>query len=131
MLNLWPVLGLLVLGACNGSQSVLDPAGVDAEVLASLFWVLLIGAVVLWLLLNGAFFYVTRMRVRPYSRKIGEAVIFSSSGAARPAVESASIRWAISLPVDRAVTRMRRPWWREVIWIPSPLAAASTGSMVS
>ncbi|NVK58711.1 MAG: cytochrome B, partial [Rhodobacteraceae bacterium] len=52
----------LLLSACGGEQSVLAPAGRDAEVLATLFWWMLGGAVVLWLLMNGLFFYVTRIR---------------------------------------------------------------------
>ncbi|MSU89286.1 c-type cytochrome [Rhodobacteraceae bacterium 2CG4] len=49
------------LAACEGRQSVLDPAGRDAAVMAELFWWMLGGAVILWLLVNGLMVYVSRL----------------------------------------------------------------------
>ncbi|WP_412074427.1 hypothetical protein [Tritonibacter mobilis] len=49
-------LSLLVLVGCGRSQSSLNIAGEDADAIGELFWVMLAGACVLWLLLNGAFF---------------------------------------------------------------------------
>lgn len=46
------VLCPLVIGSwgCSGEQSALDPAGWDAQELASLFWIMLSGAGIVWLL---------------------------------------------------------------------------------
>ncbi|MDS9468891.1 c-type cytochrome [Paracoccus sp. MBLB3053] len=65
----------LLVAGCKGPQSVLDPAGRDAEVLAGLFWVLLSGAVVLWLAVNGLMLYIARLNPRPHSRRLAEALI--------------------------------------------------------
>ncbi|MEP2119152.1 MAG: cytochrome c oxidase subunit II [Bauldia litoralis] len=42
------VAGLALLGACSGSQSALDPTGVEAGRVATLSWVLFIGAAVIF-----------------------------------------------------------------------------------
>ena len=47
---------LLLLTGCGGRQSVLNAAGSDSEALLSLFWVMLAGAVALWLVVAGIFF---------------------------------------------------------------------------
>ena len=71
---------LPLLAACDGPQSVLDPAGRDAAVLADLFWVMFAGAVVLWLLVNGLIFYVTRIAPRGVAEKLAtRASAFSSA----------------------------------------------------
>ena len=52
---------LPALAGCGGVQSSLDVAGEDAAAIAALFVVMLVGAVVLWLLVNGAFLYTSRI----------------------------------------------------------------------
>lgn len=48
----WTLLGAAALGVClsgcSGPQSALTPAGADAERLANLFWVMLVGVAVVW-----------------------------------------------------------------------------------
>ncbi|MTH79923.1 cytochrome c oxidase subunit II [Paracoccus aestuariivivens] len=68
-------LSTLFLAGCKGQQSVLAPAGRDAEVLAGLFWVLLAGAVVLWLAVNGLMLYIAHLNPRPQSRRMAEGLI--------------------------------------------------------
>jgi cytochrome c oxidase subunit 2 len=63
------------LAACSGVQSALDPAGREAAELLDLFQVLLIGAVVIWILLNGAFFLVRVVKRGPMSRRLAEGLI--------------------------------------------------------
>ena len=48
----------MTLSACGDRQSTLNVAGEDAAAIATLFWVMLAGAVVLWLGMNGLFFYL-------------------------------------------------------------------------
>jgi cytochrome c oxidase subunit II len=58
----------LVLVACSGAQSALEPAGRAAEQLAALFWWMAGGAVVIWLLFVGLSIYAihpARPRHRP------------------------------------------------------------------
>ncbi len=66
---------LMMLAGCSGRQSVLVPAGRDAEVLATLFWWMLGGAVVLWVVMNGLLVYVTRARARTVSPRTAEGFI--------------------------------------------------------
>ena len=42
-----PVASLL-LASCSGVQSALDPAGEEASQVATLFWVMAIGGLVIW-----------------------------------------------------------------------------------
>ncbi|MEZ5776941.1 MAG: cytochrome c oxidase subunit II [Paracoccaceae bacterium] len=68
--------GITVLNACGGRQSVLNPAGRDAETLAQLFWVMLAGAVLLWLLVAALFIFATRIRTdRIINRPWAETLI--------------------------------------------------------
>ena len=41
------------LSACSGIQSALDPAGAEAEDVATLFWVMVAGGAAIWLLVIG------------------------------------------------------------------------------
>lgn len=111
---------LLGLSACSGVQSVLDPAGVDADVLADLFWVLLSGAVVLWLLVNGAYFYASRMRVRPHSTKFGEGLIIGAGIVFPVVLLAVLLSYGLSImpdqraPGDGLTVRVtgEQWWWR-------------------
>src|SRR5699024_10891781 len=62
------VLALLLPG-CDGVQSALAPAGSEAEMLHGIWWVLITGAIVIWLALNGAFLFFTRIRPAPVHRR--------------------------------------------------------------
>ena len=114
------LLVTLVLAGCEGRQSVLAPAGREASQLATLFWVMLAGAVVLWLLVNGLFLYVTRLNPRPLSRRLAETLIIGG-GIAFPTVVLGALLWyGLSImPMQRApgegltlrVTG-ERWWWR-------------------
>ncbi|WPZ34408.1 cytochrome c oxidase subunit II [Thalassobaculum sp. OXR-137] len=117
--------GLTGLAGCSGTQSVLDPAGVDAEVLADLFWVLLAGAVVLWILLNGAFFYVTRMSARRHSQRVGEALIIGAGIAFPTIVLAVLLSYGLSImpdqraPGDGLTVRVTgEQWWWRVEYLP-------------
>ncbi|WP_420565156.1 cytochrome c oxidase subunit II [Thalassobaculum sp.] len=117
---------MLGLGGCTGVQSVLDPAGTDAEVLAHLFWILVSGAVVLWILLNGTFFYVSRMRIRPVSHKIGEAVIIGAGIAFPTVLLAVLLSYGLSImpdqraPGDGLTVRVTgEQWWWRVEYLPA------------
>ncbi|HMA15344.1 MAG: cytochrome c oxidase subunit II [Bacteroidota bacterium] len=56
-----PALALLLAG-CGGPQSALDVAGREAEAVASLFWIMLAGAAVIWTLVIGTAVYALRFR---------------------------------------------------------------------
>lgn len=69
----WPAG--LALAACSGSQSALDPAGSEAERVAQLFWVMLIGTGVIWSLVIGAAVYAARVRPGPHDPAISRRLI--------------------------------------------------------
>jgi cytochrome c oxidase subunit II len=74
--------GLLLLAACDGPQSALDPAGRSAARLASLFWWMSIGALVIWVAVVALALYAARAGRRPVSLKsartliVGAGVVF-------------------------------------------------------
>ncbi|RKF12718.1 cytochrome B [Roseovarius spongiae] len=113
-----------LLTACAGEQSVLDPAGRDAQVLSDLFWVMLAGAVVLWLFVNGLIFYVTRIAPRPLGRRAAEALIIGGGVVFPTIVLGALLIYALSeMPNQRASgeglevrVMAHQYWWRVEYW---------------
>ena len=55
---LW--LALAALAGCEGQQSTLNPAGVGAQSIATLFWWMAGGALVIWLIVMGIALYATQ-----------------------------------------------------------------------
>ncbi|WP_244616710.1 cytochrome c oxidase subunit II [Starkeya nomas] len=64
-----------MLGACSGPQSALDPAGREAAEVATLFWVMLAGAAVIWLQVIGAALFGSRWQKQPISERGGLRII--------------------------------------------------------
>ncbi len=119
------VLLLPLLAGCEGVQSALQPAGREAEVLAGLFRFLLVGAVILWLLLNGLFLYVTRIEPRPLSRRLGEGLIIGGGIVLPTALLGGLLAWSLSLmPAQRAagtgpaIRVEGEQWWWRVEYLP-------------
>ncbi len=119
-----PLILFLSLGACEGAQSILDPAGRDAEVLANLFWIMLAGAVMLWLLLNGLIVFVTRIAPRPMSPRKAEALIIGGGIVLPTVLLAALLAYALAeMPNQRApgqglTVRVtgHQFWWRVEYW---------------
>ncbi|HEX6102628.1 MAG TPA: cytochrome c oxidase subunit II, partial [Alphaproteobacteria bacterium] len=108
------------LAGCSGVQSALDPAGREAAELLDLFWVMLAGAVIIWLALNGTFFLLSSVKRGPMSRRWAEALIIGG-GVAFPTVGlGALLVWALPYltelrPVSgQAAVRVTGEmwWWR-------------------
>lgn len=119
------LLGPALLAACNGPQSVLAPGGADAATLAGLFWVMLAGAVVIWCLMNGLLFYVTRMNPRPMSQRAAFALIVGGGIAFPSIVLAMLLGYGLSImPDQRApgdglrVAVTGKQWWWEVAYWP-------------
>lgn len=70
-----PVL-LLALSACGGPQSALAPAGRDAERIANLFWVMVTGGGVVWLVVTGVAVYATRSETVRSEKTAGRFIVF-------------------------------------------------------
>lgn len=129
-------LTMLLLPACEGRQSALAPAGEDAETLYVLFLVMLVGAAVLWLLVNGLFFYVTRLHVRSISRRVAEALIIGGGIVFPTVVLAALLSYGLAIlpdarqPGDGLTVRVvGEQWWWRVEYVPegaeTPIVSAN------
>ncbi|RVV96787.1 c-type cytochrome [Mesobaculum littorinae] len=115
---------LTALAACDGPQSVLSPAGDDASQLTTLFWVMLVGAVVLWTAMNGFFFWITRIRTGEMSRKWAEALIIGGGILFPVVVLTALLSYGLTIMPDQRAPgdglRVRitgeQWWWRVEYW---------------
>ena len=120
----WAALLPCFLAACSGPQSALDPAGFDAEQTLRLFWVMLAGAVLIWIALNGLIFYVTRINIGRMSRYLAEGIIIGGGIVVPLIVLSALVAYSLQM-----VPQQRRPggelslrvegerwWWRVEYW---------------
>lgn len=118
--------GLACLAAgCDGPQSALSPAGTDAAQLDRLFTVMLAGAVVLWLAMNGLFLWATRARPRPIGRRAAEALIVGGGVALPTFVLAGLLGYGLSIMPDQRAAgdgslRVRvvgeEWWWRVEYW---------------
>jgi len=96
---------LLGLSSCSGVQSALDPAGREAEAVATLFWVMVAGGGLIWLCVMGAFLFAGRFKTQPLTeRRAGGIIVFG--GVAFPVVVLAGL-------IAYAVWLMpaMRPWF--------------------
>ncbi|MEZ4431303.1 MAG: cytochrome c oxidase subunit II [bacterium] len=72
----------LALAGCESPQSALSPAGRDAEQVATLFWVMLAGAAVVWLAVMGAALYAVVRGGREHAERsarlfiVGGGIVF-------------------------------------------------------
>jgi len=55
-------LACIALGSCSGPQSALDPAGEEAQQVATLFWVMTIGGLLIWALMVLLSVYASRWK---------------------------------------------------------------------
>lgn len=115
---------LPLLAGCAGQQSVLDPAGRDAGVLADLFFWMLGGAVVLWLMMNGLFFFVTRIHPRKLSFRLAEGIIIGGGIVFPTVVLGALLSYALAeMPRQReqgtglTVRVTGESWWWRVAYL--------------
>nr|WP_239494747.1 cytochrome c oxidase subunit II [Roseovarius amoyensis] len=125
-----------LLAACEGQQSALAPAGSDARVLDDLFWVMLVGAVILWLLINGLFFYVTRINRAALSRRFANGLIVVGGVIFPTVVLGALLTYGLSIMPDQRApgegltlrVTGEQWWWRVEYWpdgADAPIIAAN------
>lgn len=117
-------LVLMLLAGCEGRQSALAPAGSDARVLGDLFAVMLVGAAVLWLAMNGLFLYVTRINRSAMSRRVANGLIIGGGVVFPTVILGALLTYGLSImpdqraPGDGLTLRVRGEqwWWRVEYW---------------
>lgn len=114
----------MLLAGCDGPQSVLAPGGEDAIQLDRLFTVMLVGAMILWALVNGLFFIATRTGARRLSRVWAEGLIIGGGIALPLVVLTALLVYGLSIMPDQRAPgeglRLRvtgeQWWWRVEYW---------------
>lgn len=110
---------LFALTGCAGPQSALDPAGDGADRLATLFWVMLIGAAVLWAGMMALALYAARARGR-YSEAFGSSLILWGGAVFPTVVLTALLVYGLWLMPDlrgrgdglRIHVSGEQFWWR-------------------
>ena len=113
-------LASLALAGCKGEQSWIDPAGRDAATVATLFWILVAGAVVIWAGVVALAIYAGRVSPGRHTEREGTRLILWG-GIVFPAV-TITILMTSGLFVLEAMTDERADltlhaegeqwWWR-------------------
>lgn len=111
----------VMLAGCSFEQSVLHPAGRDAEGLMALTWFMFAAAVVVWGIVMGAAIYAVVGKKRPRSEKFADSFILVG-GVAFPTVGLAVLlvfglsllpSWTSAETPDlRVNVRAEQYWWR-------------------
>jgi cytochrome c oxidase subunit 2 len=124
-------VGLVLLAGCEGTQSVLDPAGIQADRVEGLWWFMLIVATTVFVLVIGALAFAVARRRSDRSLTPGEesrqsrrinAVIMAATGAT---VLTLFAFLVVNFSTERALRLLPRPdslsvrvighqWWWEV-----------------
>lgn len=108
------------LAGCQGAQTAFDPAGVEAERVLTLFWVMLAGAATIWVVVIGLSYYAAKGKAAPYPERYGVRLIVWG-GCFFPVVVLAGLLWwglTIMPEMRRAVdgptiaVSAERFWWR-------------------
>lgn len=103
---------------------MLNPAGHEAVSISTLFWVMLAGAVVLWLAVNGAFYYMSRVRPGQFDPRFGHRLLIGGGIVLPVVVLTALLVWGLNIlpdprrPGDGLVVRVtgEQWWWRVEYW---------------
>jgi cytochrome c oxidase subunit 2 len=125
-----------MLSACSGEQSALAPGGEDAATIARIFWVMLWGAVVLWLAVNLAVYLARNNAPRRIGRRAANAVIIGGGVVLPLAVLTPLLIWGLAvlpdhrLPGEGLTIRVTgEQWWWRVEYLPQaggePVVAAN------
>jgi cytochrome c oxidase subunit 2 len=114
---------LFVVSGCDGPQSALAPSGAAARELASLWWVMAAGAVVIFLFVIGCAIYATRVAPRAHPDFAGTWFILGGGVALPVVVLSALLTYTFVLGRDLSRTVPQdalrievvgKQWWWEV-----------------
>lgn len=116
---------LLLLPGCSGRQSALQPAGVDAEQIAQLFWWMAAATLLIWTLVVGIAVYVTRIDLTPHSRRAGSWLIIGGGVVVPTIVLGALLIFGLQLlpslstpmKTDLQVAVSGERWWWRVTYL--------------
>lgn len=121
----------LVVSGCDGRQSALAPAGSDAEAILFLFLTMLAGASLLWLAMNGLFYWFSRHDTRAIPERFGRRLILFGGVVAPTLIVGSLLIWGLSLlPDQRAsgdglkILVTAEQWWWRVEYFPDGAAGS-------
>jgi cytochrome c oxidase subunit II len=131
-------LSALALTACSGPQSALDPAGDGAARIAGLFWIMLGGAVLVWILVIGAVVYASRISPGRYAERAASALLLWGGLVVPTAVLAGLLTWGLALMADLRVpgdgleiaVSGEQWWWRVDYHMPGGEAPVSSANEV-
>lgn len=114
---------LLLLAACTGEQSALAPGGVEATAVAHLFWVMLVGAGMIWTGVMAVVLYAGRFKRTIHSHETGGRLILWGGAVFPVVVLTLLLAYGLWLmpsirPIAEAGDGLRvevsgeRFWWR-------------------
>ena len=114
------LLLLLLLSACTGAQSAFDTGGVEAERVLGMFWIMVVGAAVIWIFVIGLSCYVTRVSPRAVDDRIGIRLIIWGGCVFPTLVLAGLLFWGLGMmpelrrPADGPTIAVsgERFWWR-------------------
>ncbi len=86
-----------LLAGCSGVQSALDPAGEEADQVATLFWVMVAGGAVIWAGVVLLALYASQWKREPVSEKRASRLIFWGGAVFPIAVLTALLAYALWL----------------------------------
>ncbi|MFC3291543.1 cytochrome c oxidase subunit II [Modicisalibacter luteus] len=122
--RMWVLLSLTVLpvlAACSGPQSALQPAGVDAELIAQLFWWMSAAAILIWMLVIGFAVYATYINLGSHDSRAARWLIIGGGAIFPPVVLGALLVFglpllpSLSAPAENGLqiaVSGERWWWR-------------------
>ena len=125
-------MAALALAACDGASSTLDPAGVEADTIARLFWIMAAGAALVWATVLGIALYAGLLRPRPHDPRTTRWLIVGGGVIAPTLVLGALLLYGLVL-----MPQLRKPaahdglriavsgeqWWWRVRYLPGAEAA--------
>lgn len=119
------IAAALVLAACEGPQSALDPAGYGAGRVADLFWIMAAASAVIWLLVIGAAVYAMRVRPGRHGVKatrmliVGGGIVFPTVALGGLLVYGLALMEDLRAPAAgglRIAVTGEQWWWRVRYW---------------
>ncbi|MBW6390619.1 cytochrome c oxidase subunit II [Billgrantia antri] len=121
------LIALPLLGGCSGPQSTLQPAGVDAEQIARLFWWMSGFAILIWGVVIGCAVFVTYIKPRSHDSRVARWLILGGGVVVPPLVLGVLLAFGLSLlpslsaPAEDGlqISVSGERWWRRVRY-PTP-----------
>lgn len=129
------------LASCTGVQSALDPAGAEASQVATLFWAMTAGGLLIWTFVVALSLYASRWKRREFSEIAAGRLIFWGGVAFPAVVLTALLSYALWLMPslrpfaggERASMRIEvighQFWWRIVYHRPDGSAVVSANEV--